>query len=122
MSIDAPLAKAAATWTAGIEKIPASASSAQLDAGLVKVSPAYSSAIGTFDRKLAALHLPGKAGSDAALVVTYNKQLVALLAIAHSISKSAFTKGFGPIAQAQTGLQETFRADLGLPASAAIQI
>jgi hypothetical protein len=122
VAIDTPLAKAASVWTTALEKVPASATEAQLAAALGKVSPPYEAAIRTFDTKLAALHLPGKAGTDAAAVAQDNTKFVTLIESASKITKSQFQQGFSSLFNAEAPLQLAFRKDLGLPASAAIQI
>ncbi len=122
VAIDTPLAKAAALWTTALEKLPASTSEAQLAAALGKSSPPYEAAIRTFDTKLAALHLRGKAGSDAAAAIQDNTKFVTLIESARKITKSQFQQGFSALFNSEAPLQLAFRKDLGLPASAAIQV
>ncbi len=122
VAIDTPLAKAAATWTTAVEKVPASASQAQVAAALGKYSPPYEAELRTFDTKLAALKLPGKAGTDAAAAITDNTKFLTLLTSAGKMTKSQFQQGFASLFNAEAPLQLTFRKDLGLPASAAIQV
>ncbi len=122
VAIDSPLAKAAAIWTTALGKVPASASEAQIAAALSKPSPAYEAALRTFGTKLAALHLPGKAGSDAAAAIKDDGKLIALIESAGKISKSQFRLGFASLFNAEAPLQLAFPKDLGLPAGAAIQV
>jgi len=122
VAIDSPLAKAAAAWSAVLEKVPASASEAQIAAALGKPSPAYEAALRTFDSKLAALHLPGKAGTDAAAAIQDDTKLITLIESASKLSKSQFQQGFAALFNTEAPLQLAFRKDLGLPASAAIQV
>lgn len=123
ITIDSALAKAAGAFTSSIEKLPTTVSNSTFDATVKKPAAAYSSAIAIFDSGLAALALPGKAGTDAATVIKDNKQLQTVLNASGSESVSAFQKAFGPVFAEMGGpLEETFRTDLGLPASDAIQL
>lgn len=121
-AIDTPLAKAAAVWTAALEKVPATASEAKIAAPLGQPSPAYEAALHTFDAKLAAIHLPGRAGTDAEAVIRDDTKLVTLIESAGKLSKSQFQQGFAELFRTEAPLQLAFRKDLGLPADSAIQI
>lgn len=120
--LDTPFAKAAAAFTTAAEKISAAASNAQFDAAIAAPASAYAAALASFDSGLTALRLPGRAGSDAASIVKDNTQLRSVLESAAHGTKTAFVSGFGKVAGAEGTLQETFRVDLGLPATAAIVI
>jgi hypothetical protein len=122
VAIDTPLAKAATVWTSALEKLPASASEAQLASALGKSSPPYEAAIQTFDTKLAALHLPGKAGSDATAAIQDNTKFVTLIKSAGKITKSQFQQGFSSLFNSEAPLQLAFTKDLGLPAGASLQV
>lgn len=123
LSLDAVFAKAAAAFTSGVEKMPTTVSTATFDKTIAKPAAAYATAISGFDSGLAALGLPGTAGSDAATVIKDNKQLQVVLEASAKDSVSTFQKAFGQIFAEMGGpLEENFRTALGLPASDAIQI
>ena len=122
VAIDTPLAKAATLWTTALERLPATRERGADRGSARKSSPPYEAAIHTFDTKLAALHLPGKAGSDAAAAIKDDTKLVTLIESAGKLSKSQFQQGFRALFNAEAPLQLAFRKDLGLPAGSAIQV
>lgn len=121
-AIDAPVEKVATEWTSSLSAIPSSASQSQVSAALSKHSPAYEAALKTFDSKLAALHLPGAAGSAAAAVISEDKQVEALLGAAATMSKTQFEKTFQTIFVADMRLETTFKDAMGLQADASMVI
>ncbi len=122
LAIDAPLAKASGIWTKATEAVPASASMALIVKTLDKISPPFVAAIKTFDIKLAALHLPGKAGTDANAIMKDDKQFVTLLGSVAKMTKSQWVSGFSAIIREEVPLEVAFPKDMGLPADASIVI
>ena len=122
LAIDAPLAKASGAWTKATAAVPASASMAQIVKTLDKISPPFVAAIKTFDTKLAALHLPGNAGTDASAIVKDDKQFITLLGSVAKMTKSQWVSGFSAIIREEIPLETKFPKDMGLPLDAAIVI
>jgi hypothetical protein len=87
-----------------------------------KVSSPYDAALKTFDKELAALHLPGTAGSSAASVIKDDKQFEGLLGSGSGMSIPAFQKAFGVIFKEETSLETAFRGAMGLGADVSLVI
>lgn len=122
VKIDGPVVKASSAWTTGLSGVSPTASHATFAAAMNKLSPPYAAALKTFDKQLAALHLPGPAGSDAASVVKDDKQFEALLASGSGMSIPAFQKAFGVIFKEENALQASFRQAMGLGADVSFVI
>ena len=97
-------------------------SQAQLTHALSKYSAAYEAALKTFDSKLAALHLPGAAGTAASAVIGEDKKFEALLGSAATVSKSQFEQTFEGIFAQDGKLEATFKSATGLEADASMVI
>jgi hypothetical protein len=113
IAFDTTFAKADTTWTDKISALPASATTAQI----AKYSPAYVAAIKVFDSSLTKLKLPGKAGTDAKAIVTWNSNFSVLLDSAGKLSMSSFKSQFSKMFQQSLALQQSFAKDMNIPAA-----
>jgi hypothetical protein len=121
-SIDAPVEKTSATWTSALSTLPSSPSSSVLDKALSKVSPAYDSALKTFDGALAALHLPGSAGTDATAIITEDKIFEGLLGSAAHVSTGQFEATFRAVFSKDMTLAAEFKGAMGLQADVSMVV
>jgi len=114
VAINAPIAKQGAIWAA-VTQASQSSPWAQAHPKLDKIGPPYAAALQTFDNRLAALRLPGKAGVDAVAVIKDDKQFIALLHAVPKMTKSQFVSAYSAIVTKEVPLALTFNKDLGLP-------
>ena len=110
-TIDAPYAKADATWTTALERLTAKSTVADLS----KPSLAFVPTMKTFDTALGKIGFSGKTGTDVATVIKLNGELIADIDSIKSVT--GFVAEFSALSPKYFAVQTSLAKDLGIAAA-----
>jgi hypothetical protein len=109
-ALEAAFSGPQAKWSDALEALGAKATVSQVS----KPCLAFIPALKAFDTGLLKVGFTGKTATDAAAIVSSNKQLIVLMSSVHSVK--SFETGVSALFAKDMGLQGAFAKDLGIPA------